>query len=177
MIDMVKAGFADLGRLLPDDSQLGLWEFGLRLDPPRDYQVVLPSAALSTEHRFEVGRATERLSAGSRGTALYDTMLAAYQAARERYRPGVPNHVVVLSDGRNEADPDSMTLEQLSQRLVESRDPARPVKLTLVMPGDAADVDQLKRALAPIDGYVNRPTTAEAVGGVFVHVAAGGVHD
>jgi hypothetical protein len=61
VIDMGQTGLLTLGRLLPDDSQLGLWEFGLRFDPPRDYRVVLPSAALSTEHRFEVGRATERL--------------------------------------------------------------------------------------------------------------------
>ncbi len=48
---MVKDGFADLGRVLPDDSQLGLWEFGVKLSPTDDYQVLLPSGALTPAHR------------------------------------------------------------------------------------------------------------------------------
>ena len=177
VIDLVKSGFADLGRLLPDDSELGLWEFGLRLDPPRDYRALLPSATLTPQHRNEVDRAIDRLRAGSPGTGLYDTVLAAYLTARDQYRPGVANHVVVLTDGRNESDPGALTLEQLSQRLVESHDPARPVQLTLVTVGDQATAGRLEQALKPIDGYVSQPATAQAVGAVFVHVAAGGLHD
>jgi von Willebrand factor type A domain len=177
LIDLVKAGFADLGRLLPDDSELGLWEFGVNLAPPKDYQVLLPTAALTPEHRREVSTAVDRLRARSNGTGLYDTVLAAYLAARDRYRAGVPNHVVVFTDGHNELDPGSLTLDQLSTRLAESQDPARPVRLSLIAFGDKPYADQLKKALEPVRGYVSRPATADAVGGAFVHVAAGGVHD
>ena len=177
LIDLVKAGFADLSRLLPDDSELGLWEFGVELDPPRDYQVLLPTAALSPAHRDEVGAAVNRLRARSAGTGLHDTMLAAYLAARDRYRAGVPSHVVVLTDGLNESDPGSLSLSELTGRLVEAQDPSRPVNLTVVAFGAKADADQLKKALEPVDGYVNPPATADAVGRIFVHVAAGGVHD
>ena len=177
LIDLVKTGFNDLGRLLPDDSALGLWEFGVRLDPPRDYQVLLPTAAMSVEHRREVGAAVNQLRARSTGTGLYDTVLAAYLAARDQYRAGVPNHVVVFTDGHNEFDPGSLTLPQLATRLAEAQDPARPVKLTLVAFGDKPYADELKTALKPTGVYVSQPGTAEDVGGVFVHVAAGSVHD
>jgi von Willebrand factor type A domain/Bacterial extracellular solute-binding protein len=177
LIELVKDGFTDLGRLLPDDAELGLWEFGVRLDPPRDYQVLLPSAELTTEHRRQVDRAIDRLSARSPGTGLHDTVLAAYTVARDRYRAGVPNHVVVFTDGHNEADPGSLTLTQLSTQLAQARDPARPVKLTVVAFGGKSDPERLEKALEPVAGFVSQPTTAEAVSAVFLHVAAGGVHD
>jgi hypothetical protein len=177
LIDLVKTGFTDLSRLLPDDSELGLWEFGVQLDPPRDYRVLLPTAAMSEQHRQEVGAAVNQLRARSAGTGLYDTVLAAYVAARDQYRAGVPNHVVVFTDGHNEFDPGSLTLAQLGTRLVEAQDPARPVKVTLVAFGDKPYADELKTALDPAGVYVSQPGTAEDVGGVFVHVAAGSVHD
>ncbi len=58
--------------------------------------------------------AVGRLRARTAGTGLHDTILAAYLAARDQYRAGVPNHVVVFTDGRNESDPGSLTLEQLT---------------------------------------------------------------
>ena len=177
LIDLVKAGFADMGRQLPDDAELGLWEFGVQLAPPDDYQALLPSATLSPGHREQLDAAVQRLQARSAGTGLHDTMLAAYLAAQERHRDGVPSHVVVFTDGHNELDPGSLTLQQLTQRLVEAQDPQRPVRLTVAAFGDKPDVAPLKKALEPIDGYVSRLSTADAVGRAFLHVAAGGLHD
>jgi hypothetical protein len=177
LIDLVKDGFADLGRELPDDSELSLWEFGVKLAPPNDYQVLLPRATLSREHRDAIGSAVAALRADSTGTGLHDTILAAYTEARDRYRDGVPNHVVVFTDGRNEKDPGSLTREQLGKRLAAAADPKRPVRLTVVAFGDQPDVALLKAALDPVGGYLGRARTAEEVGRAFVHVAAGGLHD
>ena len=177
VIDLVKNGFVDLGRLLPDDAQLGLWEFGLRLDPPRDYRELLATGQLTPAHRQDAGRAVDRLWARSQGTGLYDTVLAAYTAARDRHRAGVPNHVVVFTDGRNEYDPGSLTLDQLTERLSAARDPARPVTLSVVAFGERVDPGPLQAALEPVAGTVSQPTTADAVGAVFLHVAAGGIHN
>jgi hypothetical protein len=177
LIDVVKDGFADMGRVLPDDSQLGLWEFGVKLSPTSDHQVLLPSSALTPAHRDELGAAVSRLRARTAGTGLHDTILAAYLAARDQYREGVPDHVVVFTDGRNESDPGSLTLEQLTQRLVEAQDPARPVRLTVVAFGNQPDVPPLKQALLPVKGYVGQVTTAEGVTRAFMHTAAGGLHD
>jgi hypothetical protein len=176
LIDLVKDGFTDLGRLLPDDSELSLWEFGVKLEPPDDYRVLLPSEVLNQAHRREVGTAIRALRARSKGTGLHDTVLAAFLAARDRYRAGVPNHVVVFTDGHNEQDPGSLSLDQLTKRLVESQDPARPVQLTMVAFGDEPEAALLEKALQPMGGYVSRPATADQVAEAFIHVAAGGVH-
>ena len=45
LIDLVRQGCLAVGRLLPDESSLGLWAFGSRLEPPRDYRVLLPTRA------------------------------------------------------------------------------------------------------------------------------------
>ena len=139
--------------------------------------MLLPTAELTRQHRDEVATAMDQLRARSDGTGLYDTVLAAYLAARDQYRAGVPNHVVVFTDGHNESDPGSMTIAQLTERLVAARDPNRPVGLTVIAFGDKPYADELTKALEPVDGYVSQPSTADAVGEVFLHVAAGGVHD
>lgn len=176
VIDLVKDGFADLGTLLPDDSRLGLWEFGAQLAPPRDYEVLLPVAALDPEHRGAMRSAIAGMRARKTGTGLYDTILAAYGAARDRNRPGVPNYVVVFTDGRNESDPGSMTRQQLAQRLAQATDPQRPVQLTVLTFGDEPEAALLKQTLEPVKGYVSQLTTADQVGRAFLHVAAGGLH-
>jgi hypothetical protein len=176
LIDLVKGGFADMGRLMPDDSELGLWEFGVRLDQSSDHRVLLPTAPLTAAHRRDLDVAVDQLEARSAGTGLHDTMLAAYLAARDRYR-GVPSHVVVFTDGHNEEDPGSLSMEQLGQRLIEAQDPARPVRMTVVAFGAKPDAALLKKTLQPVNGYVGQVSTAEGVGRAFMHVAAGGLHD
>lgn len=176
LLDLVKEGFADLGTLLPDSSELGLWEFGVRLQPPDDHRVLLPRGALTPQHRSSVTSAVRALQARDTGTGLHDTVLAGYTAARDRYREGVPNHVVVFTDGRNEADPGSPSMEQLSQALAAAVDAERPVQLTVVTFGDQPEAAALKQALEPVAGYVDQLSTADEVGAVFIHVAAGGLH-
>ena len=176
LIDLVKEGFTDLGTLLPDSSELGLWEFGVRLQPPDDHRVLLPRGALTPQHRSSVTSAVQALQARDTGTGLHDTVLAGYTAARDRYREGVPNHVVVFTDGRNEADPGSPSMEQLTQGLAAAADEERPVQLTVVTFGDRPEAAALKQALEPVDGYVDQLSTADEVGAVFIHVAAGGLH-
>ena len=104
LIDIVRDGVGDLASLLPDDSQLTLWRFGTHLDGERDYEPVLRATTLDGEGRAAVSRAVGQLAPQVTGTGLHDTILAAYEAARDAARPDVPSHVVVFTDGRNEAD-------------------------------------------------------------------------
>ena len=104
LIDIVRDGVGDLASLLPDDSQLTLWRFGTHLDGERDYEPVLRATTLDGEGRAAVSRAVGQLVPQVTGTGLHDTILAAYEAARDAARPDVPSHVVVFTDGRNEAD-------------------------------------------------------------------------
>jgi hypothetical protein len=176
LIDLVGDGTLELAKLLPDDSELAVWEFGSRLDPPRDYRTLLPRGPLDAAQRRRLAAAIDSLAAGNTGTGLYDTILAAYKAAREGYRPGVPNHVVVFTDGRNEDDVKTISIKQLSKQLAAAQDPQRPVEVTIITFGPEADAELLTTALAPLEVYVDPLETADEVRAVFIHLAAGGVH-
>lgn len=176
LMDLVREGCRALGRLLPADSRVGIWEFGVALDPPRDYRVLLPTAALSGRHRAAMDAALGRLAAQRTGTALYDTILAAYVAGRDAFEPGVSNQVLIFTDGLNEADPQGITLAQLTAGLQQAKDPARPVQLSVVAFGQRKEAKQLSGAVKPVDGYVEELSTAEQVTAVFIHTAAGGLH-
>jgi hypothetical protein len=155
---------------------MGLWEFGSKLDGERDYHPLLGITALDRGHRQALAGAIDKLAAKQTGTGLYDTILAAYTSARDAYRPGVPNQVLIFTDGRNESDPNSLTAAQLADQLGKTIDPKRPVLLSVVTFGTAADAKVVEKALAPTQGYVDVLTTADEVAAVFIHVAAGGLH-
>jgi hypothetical protein len=176
LIGLVRDGMLTLARLLPDDSELSVWAFGSLLDPPRDYQVLLPRAPLDAGQRQRLGDAAAALTARQTGTGLYDTILAAYLAARDGYRDGIANQVVVFTDGHNQDDPGSISAAQLSQQLSAAADPQRPVQLTVITFGSKPEAQVLEGALEPVEGYVDPLTRADEVRSVFIHVAAGGVH-
>jgi len=177
LIDLVREGVLVLSELLPDDSELALWEFGSLLDPPRDYRTLLTRGPLDAAQRQGLVNAAGALAATDTGTGLYDTILAAYVTARDGYRPGTPNHVVVFTDGKNEDDPGSISAAQLREGIVAATDPQRPVQLTVITFGPEPEAQILETALEPVDGYVDPLDTGDQVRAVFIHLAAGGVHN
>jgi Bacterial extracellular solute-binding protein len=176
LMDLVRGGCLSVGKLLPDDALLGLWEFGADIDPPRDYRAVLPARPMTEAHRRALAAAVAKLATRSTETGLYDTILAAYRASLEGYRPGMPNQVLVFTDGRNEDDPASLTATRLADELAAAADPARPVQLTVVALGERPEVGVLETAVKPIDGYVDAVANAGDISAVFTHVVAGGLH-
>jgi hypothetical protein len=174
-IDLVRQGSRSLEGLLPDDSQMGLWQFGSKLDGDRDWQQLVGIQPLDSRQRDSLGGAIDSLAAQPTGTGLYDTVLAAYTSARDAYRAGVPNQVVVFTDGKNESDANSMTAAQLAASLKKAADPKRPVLLSVVTFGTAADAKVVNDAVVPVQGYVDNLTSASEVAAVFIHVAAGGL--
>jgi hypothetical protein len=176
LMQLVRQGCRSLESLLPDDSRVGLWEFGTKLDPPRDYRPLLAPAALNAAHRQATVDACGKLRTRSTGTGLYDTVLGAYTAAKDTVRDGVPNRVLIFTDGLN-SDASSITLPQLKAGLAKAHDPARPVYLSVVVFGGGdAPVEAFDDAIGPVDGYLDVLTSAAEVSAVFIHVAAGGLH-
>jgi hypothetical protein len=176
LITLVQQGCLAVGQMLPDQSSLGLWSFGSQLDPPRDYRVLLPTAQLTDGQRAGLAGAVGRLTAEQTGTGLYDTILAAYRSATESWRSGEANQVVVFTDGRNEDDPVTIDLDQLSKGLQKAAHPRRPVELTVVAFGDLPDVQALDKALGAVHGYVSSVRTPAEVSAAFLHAAASGLH-
>ncbi len=72
------------------------------------------------------------------GTGLYDSTLAAYQAATREYNPNYYNAMVIITDGGND-DPGSISFETLIKELTKLHDPDRPVRIISI--GISADAD------------------------------------
>lgn len=79
------------------------------------------------------------------GTGLYDTALAAFQHMRSTYQEGSVNSVVLMTDGRNEDDPDSISLETLLNTLRAQFDPAKPIPIITIGISEDADMDALQQ--------------------------------
>jgi hypothetical protein len=175
LIDVAREGLAGMAGVLPDDARLGLWEFGVDLAPPLDHRVLVERSDLGAGQRAALGAALAALQPRRTGSGLHDTVLAAYTAARDGYRNGVPDHVVVITDGRDEADPNALTAPQLAEHLRVRADPERPVQLTVVTLGAREEATRLAEALGPIGVRVEHASGPGEIRAAFLHAAAGGV--
>jgi hypothetical protein len=174
LIALVRDGVAQVNSLLPDTSRLGLWQFGAALDPPRDYQVLVPTGPLTAVQRARISAVGKALAARRTGTGLYDTILAAYRSQQANFEAGVPNEVLIFTDGVNEDDPQSITSDQLKAGLAAA-DHHRKVELGIFAFGDRIPVGPLEAALAPVNGQVQPLSNAGDVMAAFVHAVSGGL--
>jgi Mg-chelatase subunit ChlD len=84
------------------------------------------------------------------GTALYDTMMAAFDYMHDTYVPGDDNAIILLSDGANE-DSRSATLNQLIDEITKRNAGREKVNIYAAGLGPDADYDAL-RAIANASG-------------------------
>ena len=159
------------GRLLPDDSTIGLWKFAGRQAQGRSYAEVAPIDELGAvrdgeSHRVVVNRELAKLprQLSSGGTALYEATLEAVNAVRQSYDPAANNAVVVFTDGANEF-PDGITLEQFQQavRTDAKAHPDRPITLVLIGIGPSADMKSLQAMAAPVGGRAYKADSPAAL--------------
>jgi Ca-activated chloride channel homolog len=131
--------------LFPASSALGLWAFSVDLDPPNDHVELVPLGLLTdtvgsqTRQQALLAAAEGLPDRTGGGTALYDTVLAAFRTVRAAYDPARINSVVLLTDGRNQDDPDSIDLDTLLTTLRAEFDPAQPVPVITIGMGPDAD--------------------------------------
>jgi Mg-chelatase subunit ChlD len=151
--DAVKTSVA----LFPDSATVGLWFFAVGMGPGgQDHVEVVPMRPMTEDAGGVSQRAAvlagtdtlvDRLTPG--GTGLNDTVLAAVRSVREGYDPEASNVVVVVTDGRNDAD--GISQEELVATLAAENDPERPVRVVVV--GLAQDSDPAAlRAIADATG-------------------------
>ena len=158
--------------LFPSSSSIGLWAFSVDLDPPNDHLELVPLGPLTEQ----VGSRSrqEALMAASEslpdrvggGTGLFDTVLAAFRTVRAAYDPARINSVVVVTDGENRDDPDSIELDTLLTTLRTEFDPARPVPVITIGISPDADHQTLAR-ISEVTGakayQVNDPNDIQQV--------------
>jgi Ca-activated chloride channel family protein len=174
LIGVVRSGVSQLTDLMPSTSHIGLWEFGSRLDGSRDYRSLVGTSKLSAAQRRAVDGAADHLTARATGTALYDTILAAYRHQQKNFQPGMPNEVLVFTDGKDQDDPGGISLASLRSSLAAA-DPSRHVQVGVLGFGDQLPTTSLTHALSPVDGQVDRLTRTPDIIGAFVHAVSGGL--
>ncbi len=128
--EALRTGFASL----PDSAGTSLWVFsnhiGVRGD---DFSAVTSYGPMGqAEHRVALEKGIVsfvRTVGGGRG--LYDSILAAYMAAKNAFAAGQTNVAVVIVGGPNEDDY-GLNDAQLRAKLTAAKDPKRPVELDII---------------------------------------------
>ncbi|MEV6668138.1 substrate-binding and VWA domain-containing protein [Streptomyces nigra] len=149
-MDVTRASLRRALNTFTADDEIGLWDFSTALDGTKDYRVRVPAGRLGDSEgdvtqRDRLAAAVDRLKPVPEGaTGLYDTTLAAYEAARSSYAKGRFNAVVVLTDGVNE-DPGSISRAALLSRLGKLADSKRPLPLIMIAVGPDADREEADR--------------------------------
>ncbi|WP_162599936.1 substrate-binding domain-containing protein [Nocardioides solisilvae] len=137
--------------LFPRHAKVGTWAFSIdQGGPGQDWRQLAPIKRLNERtagidhERYLRQQLTKLLSITQGGTGLYDTTLAAYRQGLRSYDKNYFNAVILISDGAND-DPGSLSLPDLLDKLKESADPARPVRIISVGISEDADMPSLRR--------------------------------
>lgn len=143
-----------LALLRPEDSSVGLWAFSTLMDAENgnDYIPLVDVGPLTDDVDGNTRQEALYGAAGTLpdlvdqgGTALYDTTLAAFLAMENDYEQGSVNSVVIMTDGVNEDDLDSIALEDLLTQLQASFDPSKPVSVIMIGIGAGVDMEILQQ--------------------------------
>ncbi|QGK69670.1 VWA domain-containing protein [Allosaccharopolyspora coralli] len=130
--------------LFQPTTELGVWTFSTRLDGDRDHRELLPMRAVADHFaKGSVGALQDVEPKPGGGTGLYDSVLAAYRSQLRTWDPGKANLVVVLTDGAND-DPNSLTLQELSDEIRAIQDPDKPVAVIGIGVGPDIDPSELR---------------------------------
>jgi len=162
----------------PDTSALGLWVFSTDQGAGTPWAQLVPLGPLidkvgaQTRRQALIAAAAGMTARVHGGTALYDTVLAAYQQVQAGYDPSKVNSVVLMTDGRNEDTSSTRTLSQLLAQLKSLADPARPIRVITIGIGSGTDTDALARIASATGGKFYLVQNAADISGVFLDAIA-----
>jgi Ca-activated chloride channel homolog len=158
-----EAAIASL-KLFTDHDEVGLWSFSGGIRGRRDY---IPLVGIGPMNGA-VGNAVRRTAlvgalqglAPRGNTGLYNSVAAAYQTVLDRYRDDRINAVVVLTDGKNDAQ-GGLDLPGLRKR-IQATAGGRQIRIITIAYGPDADADALAQIARATKGasYL-APTPAE----------------
>ncbi|QQS00649.1 MAG: substrate-binding domain-containing protein [Austwickia sp.] len=163
---------------VPPGTEVGMWQMASNAQfGATDYKEVVPMtkisgddgnllpAALKFSNGFDAIVPTVR-----GGTGLYDTISDAYTKTAAQTAPDVTDVVVVLTDGRNEDDPDSISLDTLVGRIKAAKPgpDGHRVRLALAGLGPYSDMAALKTIAAAADGTATLVDTETSLMDVIV---------
>jgi hypothetical protein len=162
----VRAAELGIGLMKPS-TKLGVWEFSTKLDGDRDYKELLPVLPISEQARtggLDKLRQVQAIPNGA--TGLYDSVLAAYQSARQSFEPGRINVVIVLTDGKNE-DGNGISRDSLLAELGKLQDPRRPILIVGIGIGPDVDAAELQAISGATGGKAFTTEDPTKIGDIF----------
>jgi hypothetical protein len=162
----------------PDTSALGLWVFSTDQGASTPWSQLVALGPLS-DRVGDISRRQALIAAAASmpgrvhgGTALYDTVLAAYQSVRDSYDPSKVNSVVLMTDGKNGDTNSTRTLGQLLAQLKSLADPRRPVRVITIGIGSGTDATALGKIASATGGKFYLVQDASDISGVFLDAIA-----
>lgn len=146
-LTLAKRAIRDSLGLFTDDDQLGLWQFSDQASGPGGWKELVPVGPLRAPFhggvkREVIPRSVDGLRAAG-GTALYDSVLAASRALRQRYQPDAVNLLLVISDGVD-SNPRTIGLPALLARLQGEQGSRRVRIVTIAYGPRPRDLRQLR---------------------------------
>ena len=112
------------------------------------------------------------MAANPRGdTALYQTLLAAYQTVQDGWDSSKVNSVVLMTDGMND-NPGGMTLDQLTGSLKKIADPHKPVQIIILGIGTEVPKAEMQTITQITGGGVFIATDPASIGQIFLQAIA-----
>ncbi|MBI4944169.1 MAG: VWA domain-containing protein [Actinobacteria bacterium] len=140
----VEASQASL-ELFTDHDEVGLWAFSGGVRGKQDWQELVPVGPMDGAVGDQVRRDALAAALGelrpNGDTGLYNSVAAAYQSILDGYRDDRINAVVVLTDGRNDAD-GGLDLPGLLE-LIRSISGGRQIRVITIAYGPDADAESL----------------------------------
>lgn len=150
-IDLIRRLVDGLFDIARPDGRSGVITF--HSDPVNravlDYSVPVDANA-APGHRERASAAFAAAPVG--GTPLYNAVVRTYRLALDSYAPGIPNQLVILTDGDNRDTVDTITLEQMAAQLREMIDPQRPINAIVVALGQDADEQTVRQIATAVQG-------------------------
>lgn len=157
-------------------DEIGLWEFSTELAGSKDYRELVPLGSTDGSYqgrsRRDAAIAAYQSMTPQHGTALYDSILAAYKNARNNYVLGALNAVVVLTDGKDEDDPNSVGLSGLLRVLGKLQDPEQPLRIVTIGYGTGTDASVLDQIAKATGGLSFNAPDPRSIGTVFITALA-----
>ncbi|WP_067822747.1 VWA domain-containing protein [Nocardia inohanensis] len=156
--------------VMPADFGLGVWSYAKNVDGNNPYRILTPTAPLTTDQRNALGQALSTVTPSpSKTDRTYPTLEAAYKAAVAGYATGRTNSVLLITDGPD--DDSTITGDQLLADIAAAGDPARPVKVNVIVIGGGST--QTLQTLAQRTGgsYTKVTTTDDLAFGTAVNKA------
>lgn len=146
---------------LPDRATVSVWLYGGHLGPKgEDHRVIAESGSLTRPDQIQSiakGLGTmPKIVGGGRG--LYDTIIAATQAAAAQSKPGDPATAVVVSAGPNDDD-FGASLGVVKKALAQIKAKNTGVRLVIIGVGDKVEGTLLREVAAVVGGTYEPVTT------------------